>query len=134
MGAEANADAFEDGEFLMAENLGDDFAHFGLVPAGVAVVVLIVFSPVSVLSGIESRVGWNDRGDLVGVRHVVVGLALEEIVKPLAVDRIGSELVVFAAFRRVGVGMLAGARDVGLLLILGQTDCGEAERNEANES
>ena len=127
MGTEANADAFEDGEFLMAENLGDDFAHLGLIPAGVAVVVLIVFSPVPVLSGVESGVGWNDRGDLVGVRHVEVGLALEEIVKPLAVDRIGSELVVFAAFRRVGVWMLAGARDVRLLLILSQTDCGEAE-------
>ena len=103
--SEAEVDAFEDGGFFVAGDVGEVLAEFDVIPAGVAVVVLVVFSPMTFEAGIESGVGGDGFGDVSGAGHVVVGLALVEVVEAELVDFLGGEIVALAAAFGVSVGV-----------------------------
>ena len=112
--SKAEVDALKDGGFVVAGDVGEVLAVFDVVPAGVAVVVLVIFPPVSFKAGIESGVCGDGFGDVSGASHVVVGLALVEVVEAEFVDFLGGEFVALATAFGVGVGVklwLSGAAE-----------------------
>ena len=66
--------------------MGEVLPHLDVVPAGVAMVILVMFSSVAVEAGVEAGVRRNGLGEVLGTGHIVVGLALVEVVEAGFVD------------------------------------------------
>jgi hypothetical protein len=109
--AELDGDAFGDFDFVVAKGLALDGAPIDVVPATVFVVVFIVEAPVAVDTGVEAGEGGEDAGKgFLG--HVVIGLALVEIVDAGFVDEFAGVGAIFARAGGIDVGMGIGMGDI----------------------
>ncbi len=110
-GSEPQAQGLQNRDLRGPEDVGRHGAKIDLIPPTVLMVVLVVLTPVPVLATVESGISGERLRDF-GLRHVIIGLALVEVVEPCFIYRFSGQGILLPPARRVGVRVPGRIRDL----------------------
>ena len=93
-------------ESLALYDMGKMFSGISFIPTAVIMIILIIFSPVTMQTGIQTRVGRQDVRGLIRVGHIVISLPLIEIINPGFIYFLVGIFMASPTTCRVDIGML----------------------------
>lgn len=105
-GSQFYTDSFFHIDSLGFNDMGKMLSGFPFIPPAVIMIVLIIFSPVPMKTGIQPGEGREDFRNLFRIGHIIIRLPLIKIINPGFIYFLVGILMISPTTCRVDIGML----------------------------